>query len=504
MKQALLTAVLSGATLPLLGQGLTNQGTVITIQAGAQVSVVGSVSISGAGTIDNAGTLSLTGNWENNAGNAALSGATGTVQLAGTTEQQIGGSSPTLFHDLNVSGAAGPVKLTSDISVGSSGGVLTLGATQVQLNSRTLTLANGSPTALSRTTGTLVTETAAAAGYGRLVWLIGANTGSYTIPLGSATTALPLTAVVSGAGSSSGSLSFTTYPTPANNLPLPAGVSALQGDANYALDRYWVVQPSNYTLAPTATLTLPYQEAEWSAAPNTIVESRLRLQRWNGTNWELPQGTVNTLDNTITTDLQNTYGIFAATDLNRPLPVQLREFTAVAQGSNSVLSWATVQELNNKGFEVEVSPDGRQFQRLGFVAGHGTSSTAHQYRYVDAGAARRGHRQYYRLRQLDQDGAAAYSLVKQVTFEGVSAATLAAWPNPAHDTYTLVLTAERAQTAELSVHDVLGREVSRFSLPLQPGENRLPAAFTATQPVGVYLLSTVVDGQVLRTRLVRE
>lgn len=504
MKQALLIVVLSGAALPLLGQGLINQGAVITIQAGAQVSVVGDVRISTSGTIDNAGTLSLTGNWENNASNTALSAATGTVQLVGTTEQQVGGSTPTLFHDLNVSGAAGPVKLTNDISVGSSGGVFTLGPTRVQLSSRTLTLANGAASALSRTTGMLVTETAATPGYGRVVWLIGANTGSYIIPLGSATTALPLTAVISGAGSSNGSLSFTTYPTPANNLPLPAGVSALQGDANYALDRFWVVQPNNYTLAPAATLTLPYQEAEWSAAPNTIVESRLRLQRWNGTNWEAPQGTVNTTENTITTDLQNTYGIFAATDLSRPLPVQLREFTAVAQGSNGVLSWSTVQELNNKGFEVEVSLDGKQFQRLGFVAGHGTSNTSHQYRYLDAGAARRGHRQYYRLRQLDQNGAADYSPVKPITFEGISGATLAAWPNPAHDTYTLVLTAARAQTAALTVHDVLGREVGRFSLPLQPGENRLPAAFTSTQPVGVYLLSTVVDGQVLRTRLVRE
>ncbi|WP_139925096.1 T9SS type A sorting domain-containing protein [Hymenobacter sp. DG01] len=490
--------------LPGASQGLTNQGAVIAIQAGAQVAVVGDVSISGSGTINNAGTLSLTGNWENNAARPALSAATGTVQLVGTADQQIGGSSPTLFHDLNVSGAAGPVKLTSDMSVGSSGGVLTLGATQLQLNSRTLTLDNGAASALSRTTGALVAETNGTTGYGRLVWVIGSNTGTYYAPMSSGTTSLPMSATITAAGSGSGSLTFTTYPA-AGNLPLPMGVTSLQGNAAYALDRYWIVQPANYTVAPTATLTFGYQEAEWSALPNTIMESRLRLQRWSGAGWEGSQGSVNTLDNTLTTEARNTYGIFAAADIIRPLPVQLNLFAAVAQGRNAVLTWATAQELNNKGFEVEVSTDGRSFQRVGFVAGHGTTATAQQYRYTDAGAAARGHQQYYRLRQLDLDGTASYSPVKPVVFDAAPAvATLSAHPNPAHDAYTIVLTAAHAQTAQLAIYDAVGRQVGQLFVPLQVGENRLPAAFTATQPTGVYMLAATVDGQVLRTRLVRE
>lgn len=493
------------ATLPAAGQGLSNQGAVLSIQAGAQMSIVGDVSVSSGGTIDNAGTLSFTGNWTNNAASGVLTPATGTVRLAGSSPQQIGGSSPTTFHNLDVSGATGPVKLAADASVGSAGGTLTLGATQVQLNSRTLTLANGAASALSRTTGTLVGETNAATGYGRLVWVIGSNTGSYTIPMGNGTSALPLTAVISGAGSSAGSFSFTTYPTTPNNLPLPAGVSALQGDATYALDRYWVVQPTNYTLAPVSTLSMGYQEAEWNTAPNTIVENRLRLQRWNGSNWEAPQGSVNPTDNTLTTDLQNTYGIFASADLSRPLPVQLSEFTARAQGPDGVLTWTTVQELNNKGFEVEVSSDAATFRRVGFLAGHGTTSSAQQYRYTDVGAAARGRQQYYRLRQLDLNGTATYSAVKPVVFGAAPAvATLMAQPNPARDAYTIILTAAQPQTAQLTVHDAVGRQVGQLSVGLQAGENQVPAAFTFTQPTGVYILSTVVDGQVLRTRVVRE
>ncbi|MBX0291850.1 T9SS type A sorting domain-containing protein [Hymenobacter sp. HSC-4F20] len=505
MKHALLICGVLVAATSAAGQGLTNQGAILTIQADAQLSVVGDVVVNGAGTINNAGILSLTGNWANNASGGALTPGTGAVQLVGTAAQQIGGTSVTTFHTLDLSGAASPVTLTADAGVGTNGGLLVLGATQVLLSSHTITLNNGASSALSRTTGTLVGETNGTAGYGRLIWVIGSNTGAYSVPMSSGTTSLPMSANITAGGSSNGSLTFVTYPTTPNNLPLPNGISSLQGDAAYAMDRYWIVQPINYTLAPTAVLTLGYQDTEWSTAPNTIVESRLRLQRWNGTNWEPPQGSVSPVANTLTTDLQNTYGTFAAADVSRPLPVQLRMFAAVAKGNNALLTWATAQELNNKGFEIEVSSDGHRFQRVAFVAGHGTTSTAQQYSYTDVGAAARGRQQYYRLRQLDLNGTSTYSAVKPVVFSTEPAvATLSASPNPAHDAYTIILTAARPQTVQLTLHDAVGRQVAQLSAPLQAGENHVPASFASTQPTGIYLLSTIVDGQVLRTRLVRE
>jgi hypothetical protein len=228
---------------------------------------------------------------------------------------------------------AGPLQAL----LGRGGGVLTLGATQVQLNSRTITLNNGAASALSQTTGRLLAETMPSSGYGRLVWAIGFKTVIYTVPMGSNAAPLAMTAAITGAGSSNGSLAFTTYATPATNLPLPAGVTSLQGDASYALDLFWIITPVNYTITPTSTLTLGYQDSEWNTSPNTITETRLRLQRWNGSNWEPAQGSVNPTTNTLTSDLQNTYGIFVSSDLNRPLPVTLVAFTAQAQDRHALL-----------------------------------------------------------------------------------------------------------------------------------------------------------------------
>ncbi|TGE20742.1 T9SS type A sorting domain-containing protein [Hymenobacter aquaticus] len=504
MKHALPFCGMLLAAVPAVGQGLSNQGAVISIQSGGQLSVIGDVVVNSGGTIDNAGTLSLTGNWTNNTTGGVLSPATGTVQLLGTATQQIGGSGTTTFHTLDVSGASAAAQLMADIAVGNSNGLLVLGTNQLQLNTHVLNLNNGATSAISRTTGALVSESSPAAGYGRLNWLIGSNTGTYTVPLASSATSVPMTATITVGGNSAGSLSFATYGTGPDNLPLPSGVTSIRGNSAYTLDRYWIVQPTNYTLAPTSTLTFGYLTSEFNTAPNTITEARLRLQRWNGSNWEGSQGSVSVPNNTLTSDQQNTYGIFTAADQNNPLPVELREFAARAQDTDALLSWSTASELHNEGFFVEVSLDGQTFQRVGFVAGKGTTTAPQQYRFTDAGAAKRGQLQYYRLRQHDTNGTDSYSPVRTVAFARPGFSSLAAAPNPAQRAYTIYLTAATAQTVQLSVHDALGRLVSQQPVALQAGENKLPATFTAAQPVGVYLLTTVIDGQVLRTRLVRE
>ena len=505
MKHALPTWGLLLAGLPVAGQGLSNQGVLIAIKAGTQVAVVGDVSIGGSGTIDNAGTLSLTGNWNNSAGSGVLTPGTGTVQLKGAAAQQIGGSSSTTFHTLDVSAATGPVQLAINTAVGASGGILALGATTLQLNSRVLTLNNGAPTALTSTTGQLVSETSPTAGYGRLVWAIGAGTGTYVIPFGTGTVALPVTATISTAGvGAAGSLDAATYPTPPSNLPLPTGVASLQGNPNKALDRFWVLQPTNYTTAPATTLALTYQDAEWNTSPNAITEASLRLQRWNGTTFEAPQGSVNPATNVLTSATPTALGIFASADMGSPLPVELRAFAAAAEGRNGVLSWSTASEKNNQGFDVEVSLDGQGFATIGFVAGQGSSTTLRAYRFRDENAARRGGLQYYRLRQVDADGSASYSPVRAVRFADKAGTALAVWPNPAHAAYTVLLTVARAQSAVVRVHDAVGRLVSEQPVQLQAGDNQLPATFGPASASGVYLLSTVLDGQVVRTRLVRE
>ncbi|MBD2724666.1 right-handed parallel beta-helix repeat-containing protein [Hymenobacter armeniacus] len=145
----------------------------------------------------------------------------------------------------------------------------------------------------------------------------------------------------------------------------------------------------------------------------------------------------------------------ARLDISTPLPVELTRFTAAPQGADALLRWATASEKNNDRFEIEASADGRTFRRVGQVPGHGSSTQAHDYQFVDPNIARHGTSQVvYRLRQVDRDGTFHYSPLRAVAAGGT--AGLALFPNPTTGAASLVGV---QPGAVVTVFDAVGRPV---------------------------------------------
>jgi len=118
-----------------------------------------------------------------------------------------------------------------------------------------------------------------------------------------------------------------------------------------------------------------------------------------------------------------------------PLPVQLVQFAATRTSSGDVaLGWTTASELHSDHFEVERSADGQRFERVATVAARGTCAQPSHYAAHDAAAPTSA--LYYRLRQLDQDGTAAYSPTVLVAAGPAGELILA--PNPTHDQLQLL------------------------------------------------------------------
>ena len=111
------------------------------------------------------------------------------------------------------------------------------------------------------------------------------------------------------------------------------------------------------------------------------------------------------------------------------LPVNLVSFNVKRDGQHVALHWNVLSETNNQGFVMERSMDGKTFETIGFVEGAGTSNIAKAYHFVDR-SPNFGNN-YYRLKQMDYDGAFIYSAVKVVSFDGVTSITL--FPNPVQD-----------------------------------------------------------------------
>jgi hypothetical protein len=105
-----------------------------------------------------------------------------------------------------------------------------------------------------------------------------------------------------------------------------------------------------------------------------------------------------------------------------PLPIELLEFNAIANGDVVDLSWITASEINNERFEVERSSNAQQFTKVATVAGAGNSNTLLSYSASDTQPLQGV--SYYRLKQIDYHGSYAYSDIVPVVFAGNVVPTL--------------------------------------------------------------------------------
>ncbi|MEM0993981.1 MAG: T9SS type A sorting domain-containing protein [Bacteroidota bacterium] len=111
------------------------------------------------------------------------------------------------------------------------------------------------------------------------------------------------------------------------------------------------------------------------------------------------------------------------------LPVELLSFTAKATDTEQVLlQWQTSSELNNKGFELERGTNGKEWKAITFIKGAGTSLETQEYEYLDQQPFKGIN--YYRLKQMDVDGAFEYSEIRVVKLGKFN---LSIAPNPVQD-----------------------------------------------------------------------
>ncbi len=72
----------------------------------------------------------------------------------------------------------------------------------------------------------------------------------------------------------------------------------------------------------------------------------------------------------------------AVVSFENVLPVELTTFYAKVYDNKINLKWTTATEVNNYGFEVERKSNS-DWQKIGFVAGQGTSNSQKEYSYID-------------------------------------------------------------------------------------------------------------------------
>ncbi|NDK56299.1 T9SS type A sorting domain-containing protein [Pontibacter fetidus] len=185
-----------------------------------------------------------------------------------------------------------------------------------------------------------------------------------------------------------------------------------------------------------------------------------------------------------------------------PLPVELVYFTATSNKKGVLLQWSTASERDNDRFEIERSQDNKKFEKIGEVAGAGTSSRSIKYSFNDTRPL--PEMSYYRLKQVDYDGTHAYSKVISIRNNALSEkAILQAYPNPFSDKLTITITSPVSEQAVLTLYNLQGRKLQSMAIVPEKGINNYELS-TQQLSSGVYILKVAGNTTDVTTKVLKK
>lgn len=160
--------------------------------------------------------------------------------------------------------------------------------------------------------------------------------------------------------------------------------------------------------------------------PNGVGEANVTI-RVLGTNITAPSGAISNLNIQVSSGSNNTANDFSSAPLIVTTLVATTALTDVKVKStdcSAILNWYTSHEDAGTFFDVEYSPDGRYYVRIGTVAGKSATGSAYEYAYNQGNGMG-----FYRLKINKASGNSTYS--KVVTSDvKCNAKKVFIYPNP--------------------------------------------------------------------------
>ncbi len=188
------------------------------------------------------------------------------------------------------------------------------------------------------------------------------------------------------------------------------------------------------------------------------------------------------------------------------LPVELIYFEVEGVDCVGHLSWATATEKNNSHFIVEKSNDGKHFDKIGRVEGHGNSAEKIEYEFVDRSL--NSETSYYRLKQVDFDGSYVYTEIILLEAEREctqSFSDINIFPNPNNGQFdvSLNLNTNGEDVVQFIITDVLGKTISSIERVLQEGTNTVHFDLESYAPGTYFVTIQGADGNIQTFKILK-
>lgn len=398
--------------------------------------------------------------------------ATGKFVFSGSSNDSISGSGTTTLDTLEVAKTRGKLLLSQDVRIDHCV-LFTTGL--IDLNGNNLML---------QSTAKLINETETS-------HITGINGGS--VQIGNIiATRLPVLYNAGNLGaaitsSNLGTLAVTRMHQPASN---PSSL------IKTGIQRTFFIQPQNNT-SLNATLRFYYLDAELNGKD----ESTLAIWKSDdGVNWNMVGAdNQDVVNNFVEKSGISNFSYWTLTDAANALPVNLISFKATCETDDALLQWQTATEVNSASFIVQKSTDANIWTNLQSVAASNSANGA-SYSFKDNAPSAST---YYRLKIIDKDGSFNYSPIFNGGCSG-AAMPFVVYPNPAHDFATARLSVRQAGNALISVYGINGQLISQHDWTLQIGLNSFELPGMAVLPTGSYVVTVLLNGQKMQTKLVKE
>ncbi|HRH60479.1 MAG TPA: T9SS type A sorting domain-containing protein, partial [Chitinophagaceae bacterium] len=181
---------------------------------------------------------------------------------------------------------------------------------------------------------------------------------------------------------------------------------------------------------------------------------------------------------------------------NSLLPIKLTDFKVSRVNNTALINWTTAFESNNKGFAIERSADAVKWQQINFInASAAAGSGLRNYSATDMAPVKGVN--YYRIKQVDYDGAISYSFIKSINFDDIATTNMAIFPNPAKDRFTITFGTIQSNDARYFIIGLDGKVVKSAAID-KSFSNSVKTIDVSGLPRGAYIVK-LVDGSKQQT-----
>jgi hypothetical protein len=441
-----------------------NQGSEVTIQAGAVVTVEGNFINAAGSDFKNSGTIEIKDQVTNN--QIMTNHFGGLWILNGTGTQKISGAEPIWINTLNMNNPGGFLlqnSLRIYNQVNFTNGIMTANtASNIIYFSKNGQIGSPAPSDASHINGAVVKE--------------GENQ-TFKYPVGNGIKYQPIQVAFDDNGNElgllakykvgdAGSAGFGTSGTESTALNF------------YNSKEYWDLTPINngITKGKVTVFWDGYNDGFSDGVSLRRVAHLLpSTGKWEneGTNVGVGTTTVGSVVSNIISDWSPfTLGTVAAV----ALPITVINFTGKKVRETNVLNWTTSQEVNASHFEIERSIDTKAFEKIGKVFSNFISKENTKYEFIDL-TPQQGAGDLYRLKLVDLDGKYAYSKIINIANNPDNQIVGQFYPNPAIDDFANIdIVSKEKSEWQFSTIDGLGKIIKSEKIWLEKGINKIQIA----------------------------